>query len=372
MDQVMNILCSSEFWINATFRFVNMSLTAGLMLGFLIVLRPVTTRLLSPRQRVWVWALVFAACYLPGTLTWLSYFRILPVTMLDLITPRTTGNGVALPLFLPEYQGAGRYNLAFPGGGSIQVELNDGIGLTIAAVFWIGLAVIFVMQSRGERALRRLSRIGEQLDDDHPLVVYANQDKGCVYDRNVDVYLCDRIPTSFVQRGSGKQRDRRQVFLQREIPEARRGLILRHEVNHLRLGHCWIKQISNVLLSLHWWNPVVWLAYFMLSLDLEMDCDECTIKELTPAERREYAHTLVELGSGRQLWSAPLSFGECDTAVRVRALVRWKPRKLAQRLVSLGLTVLLMLFYLGGPSVWQAVELPADRALERVQSLQIP
>lgn len=368
---MMDILFSGEFWIDATFRFVNMGLTAGLMLGFLVLLRPVTTRLLSPRQRVWVWAWVFFGCNLPGTLTWLSYFRILPVTMLDLITPRTAGNGVALPMFLPEYRGAGLYNLAFPGSGSIQVELNDGIGLAIAAVFWIGLVVVLVMQSRGERALRRLSRAGEQLDDDHPLVVYANQDMGCVYERNIDVYLCDRIPTSFVQRGSGKQRGREQIFLQREISEERRELILRHEVNHLRLGHCWVKQISNVLLSLYWWNPVVWLAYFMLSLDLEMDCDERTVKELTQAERREYAHALVELGSGRQLWSAPLSFGECDTQVRVRALVRWKPRKLAQRLISLGLAALLMLFYLGGPSVWQAVELPEDRALETAQTARV-
>lgn len=53
--------------------------------------------------------------------------------------------------------------------------------------------------------------------------------------------------------------------------------------------------------------------------DMELACDQRTLDQLEPEQRKEYAKTLVELGAGRRLWEAPLCFGECDGALRVRA-----------------------------------------------------
>lgn len=362
----MSSLTRADFWIEITFEYLNTGLASGLILGFLLLLRPVTNRLLTPRQRVWLWGAAWLGAYLPGWYNILGYVQLLPVTLRDLITPRAKGDGSALPWYLPEYEWEGAYNLAFPGGGAVQVELTDAIGLAIALIYVVGFVLVGYQMSRGEKRLRKQISKGDLLPEDHPLNVYANQERGFVMAQNVDVYLCDHIPTSFVQWRGG----RRQIFLQKELPEHRRELVLKHEVNHFRLGHCWLKGIITLALVFHWWNPIVWLAYFAACRDLELDCDECTIRELTLAERREYAHALVELGAGKQLWDAPLSFGECDAAVRVKALANWKPRETLHTLGALLLTGFLILFITGGPA-WDGVELPADTALAQQRHQEI-
>ena len=362
----MNTLVSVDFWSQMIFEYLNTGLASGLILGFLLLLSPVTNRLLAPRRRVWLWGAAWLGAYMPGWFVVLGWLKLLPMTLRDLITPRTREDVDSLPWFLPEYEWEGTYNLAFPGGGSVQVELNDAICLSVVVLYVVGFVLAACYMSRGEKRLDRQKSRGELLPVDHPLNVYANQEQGFVCDQNVDIYLCDDLPTSFVQYGKGR---RKQVFLQKELPEQRLELVLKHEVNHFRLGHCWLKGIVTVALVIHWWNPIVWLAYFVACRDLELDCDERTIEELAPDQRREYARTLVELGVGKQLWDAPLCFGECDAAVRVRALTHWEPRKSWRMLVELLLTVLLLLFITGGPV--DRVVLPADVVLEQQRHQEI-
>ena len=102
-------------------------------------------------------------------------------------------------------------------------------------------------------------------------------------------------------------------------------------------------------IPIYWWNPLVWLGYRYFCQDMELTCDEAVLKRLEEEERREYAKTLVELGSGRQLWESALSFGECDAALRVKAVVAWKPWSWWKRILSWGTALLVMLFFIGGP-----------------------
>ena len=75
------------------------------------------------------------------------------------------------------------------------------------------------------------------------------------------------------------------------------------------------------------------------------------VKELEPEQRKEYAKTLVELGAGRRLWEAPLCFGECDGALRVRAAVAWRPLTPVRRLTGLFCAALVFLLFAGAPAV---------------------
>ena len=138
-------------------------------------------------------------------------------------------------------------------------------------------------------------------------------------------------------------------------------LVLRHELNHRVRIHGMVKAAVTFALALHWWNPLLWLAHRYVCLDLELDCDQATLNQLPPAQRREYAKTLVELGAGRQLWDVPLAFGESDGAVRVKALLAWRPRSIPFRVLQWAAFVLVLLFFLGGP--WRAV-LPRDVELD--------
>ncbi len=339
---------------------LNLGLTAGLILGAMCLLRPVTSRLLSPQQRVVFWSLGWLGCYMPSFYTLTSMFYFLPVTFRVLITPRTDFNNT-VPAYLPSnYNGPGTYNLALPGGRLIPVELTDTVLWVLPLLWFAGLIAACWLFDRRDRVLKRLCKQGELLPKDDPLL----QDIPGLNPDIVPVKLCPNLPCSFIRRGNFEdergERHNNHIYLQAELPRDRLRLILRHEAQHMRLFHCFFKCYANVGLILYWWNPVVWLAYRLFCRDLELSCDAAVLKELSQPERREYARALVELGSGRQLWEAPLSFGECDAELRVRAAVAWRPGTALKTAAAWTLTVLLFLFFTGGP---YSIQPPQDLLL---------
>lgn len=342
-----------DFCIDFGFRMINWGLLAGFILGAIWLLRPVTNRLLTPRQRFWLWVVGWLSAFLP---TWNSIFgwiRVFPVTLRDFLTPR--GGYNAIPYYLPEsYEGAGVYNLAIPGDGAVQVELNDTFGVALFLVWAAGFLVIILKLWWGSRKLARLRGRGERLE--RPELDWGEDP--------VAIYLCGGLPTSFVHQSFWSGRPT--IFLQKELPEHRRELILKHEYNHIRLRHCQMKGWMMAAMVFHWWNPLIWLAYAATCRDLELDCDDRSMQQLSPDERREYAYTLLELGAGKQLWDAPLCFGECDAAVRIKAVAAWKPMQGWRKLGTWLLTLFLLLCFTGGPG-YDEVELPADAALEYQQ-----
>lgn len=338
-----------NFLFHGVVEFLNMGLATGLILGAMCLLRPVTARLLTPQQRVVLWSLGWLGGYLSSWYNITSWLYFLPVTFRTLITSRTSLN-TAVPAYLPaNYSGPGTYNLALPGGKFVPVELTDA-ALWALALLWIaGAAAVWWLFTRRDKALMRLCRQGELLPKDDPLL----QNIPGLDPESVPVKLCPGLPCSFVRRQNCEdergERHNNHIYLQAELPRDRLRLILRHEAQHMRLFHCFFKCYANCGLVFHWWNPVVWLAYRLFCRDLELSCDAAVLKELSPPERREYARALVELGSGRQLWEAPLSFGECDAELRVRAAVAWRPQNIPKAIAAWTLTALLFLFFTGGP-----------------------
>ena len=110
-----------------------------------------------------------------------------------------------------------------------------------------------------------------------------------------------------------------------------------------------IKGYMSFALIAGWWNPLIWLGYRYTCLDMELSCDARTMERLSPQERREYAQTLVELGSGQRLWDVPLAFGESDGERRVKALLAWKPLTIPRKLLGLCAAALVMCLFLGTP-----------------------
>lgn len=100
--------------------------------------------------------------------------------------------------------------------------------------------------------------------------------------------------------------------------------VLTHERYHLKRGDHVIKLMSFLLLILHWFNPLCWLGFTLMSRDMEMSCDE---KVLSGAEniRKTYSSTLLSFASNRRFPSpSPLAFGETDVKKRIRNVLRWK------------------------------------------------
>lgn len=347
------------------FGWINLGIASGFLLGVIWLLRPGTRLLLTPRQRVILWWVGWISCYIPSNYMLLSLVRVFPATVRDLITPRT-GGVYSIPAYLPgAYMGAGAYNLAAPGGIAVQVELSDIACLILCLVWAVGVVLVLLWMSRGSKHLvARAQRTGELLGREHPFYAMSNWEG--------EIWLCDDIPTGFVTAVKEQETQRRvmSIFLQRNLSPQRMELVLRHEGNHKSMHHCGMKAIASAGVCIHWWNPVMWMAWFATCRDMELDCDNRTLRELTPAQRREYAHALVELGVGRQLWDAPLCFGECDAQIRVKEVVRWKPVEVKRNIMGWCLTVVMILFLSGGPGIIEEKYLPQDQTLAWSQFLQ--
>lgn len=328
---------------------MNISIISGLVFAAFLLLRPLLLHLLSPQQRVVLWGAVWITMYSPTSYpvcVWLS--RAMPLSFRGLLVPRAGSGPWGTPDFLPgSYGGTGAYHLALPGGGAVQVELTDGLMLALFGL-WLagGVAVGLWMWHRGRR-LNAVVRRGRQLPQEELEGLCPD-----LSEQSVAVWVCPGLTTSFVREGTGSTSGgaKYEIFLQEGLTQDQTALILRHELGHIRLWHCRLKWITTIALEVHWWNPLIWLGYRYFCRDLELACDAATMAELATKERRAYAHTLVELASGRHLWGSPLSFGECDAQIRIRSVARWRPRGgLTVCLTGLA-TLVLLLFFLASPT----------------------
>ena len=338
------------FFINVALNVWNMGLAAGLILGCMLVLRPVLVKVLTAQQRAWFGVMGWYGASLGFLYSLMNWLHVFPVTFQDLITPRTE-MGSSTPAYLPvSYDGAGEYALTLPGGKAFWVELTDERMLALVLVWLAGAAALGFVLWRRTRRLKTLGRQGRLLADDDPLLLRSLSRQPD--DEPVGVRLCRGLPTSFVyqngERIDGKKHN--MIYLQEELPPQRRELVLRHEWNHIRLYHGWMKGWANIALILYWWNPILWVAYYYFCRDLELACDERTLCDLAGSEeRKQYAQTLVELAAGKMLWDVPLAFGECDAIPRVKAVVAWHEPKEWVKNAKWCAFVLVFLFFVGGP-----------------------
>lgn len=115
------------------------------------------------------------------------------------------------------------------------------------------------------------------------------------------------------------------IYLPGTLSDTERRYIIAHERHHIRRGDHVFKALGFLALTIHWFNPLVWLAFSLANRDMEMSCDEAVIRKLGTDVRAAYSETLLNLATGQRLFSVtPLAFGEGNPAGRVRNLAKWK------------------------------------------------
>lgn len=101
--------------------------------------------------------------------------------------------------------------------------------------------------------------------------------------------------------------------------------VVAHEQAHIRRKDHWCKPLGFLLLTIHWFNPLMWLAYTLLCRDIELACDEKVIKELGNEQRADYTQALVACSVNRRMITAcPLAFGEIGVKERVKSVMNYK------------------------------------------------
>ena len=159
-----------------------------------------------------------------------------------------------------------------------------------------------------------------------------------------NVRLCDGISTPFLL---GLVRPR--IYLPAALPEADRGWVLAHEKAHLRRGDPWWKALGFVLLTVYWFDPLVWACWALFCRDLESACDEAVIRNYSVQDRQSYAETLLRCSAPGFRLAAPLAFGETGVKGRIRAITRYKKPALVFSVLAVVLSLGLAGCFLTNP-----------------------
>ena len=131
---------------------------------------------------------------------------------------------------------------------------------------------------------------------------------------------CDKIDTAFIL-GFIKPK----IYIPMGMNVQSRKHILEHERTHLDKGDHWIKMIGFLALALHWFNPLVWVAYILLCKDIEMACDERVVQFMELEERKSYSAALIACSSRQLHFSAnPVAFGEVSVKQRILSVLHYK------------------------------------------------
>ncbi|WP_409968417.1 M56 family metallopeptidase [Bengtsoniella intestinalis] len=134
------------------------------------------------------------------------------------------------------------------------------------------------------------------------------------------IYLADNIPSPFVL---GLIRPK--IYLPSHLEEQERGYIIAHEQCHLKRFDHVTRVLAFVALTVHWFNPLVWMAFVLSERDMERSCDEAVMGTMEGDIRRDYANSLLRFASrGRLISATPLAFGEGDTKGRVKNVMGYK------------------------------------------------
>ncbi len=134
------------------------------------------------------------------------------------------------------------------------------------------------------------------------------------------VYHCERITFPFVL---GMIRPG--IYLPLHLTEEDRTAILRHERAHIKRKDHWWKLLGFVLLTVHWFHPLFWVAYILLCRDIELACDEKVIRELDDEQRANYSQALLNCSTKqRNMAVCPLAFGEVGVKQRIKHVLHYK------------------------------------------------
>lgn len=296
---------------------LNMSITASVVI---LVILPVQ-RLLKGSSKVIsyaLWAVVLFRLLCPFSLP-------APFSLLSLFQTSATETGqmaylpapsteqVPLPAPTPSTEEAPLPDAPSPADNSPRFDWMEGASILWAAGV-VGMAGYSLVQ---------LIRLRKRLVGALPL------------DRTLR--LADHIDTPFVL---GLFRPK--IYLPSHLSGQEQALIVCHERHHIRRGDPILRTVAYAALCLHWFNPLVWLAFRLSGRDMEMCCDEAVIRELGPEVRADYSACLLRFSAKGSLhFSAPLAFGEGDAKERIENIMTPRKKLPLAAAAAVGLCLLL-------------------------------
>ncbi len=312
---------------------LNMSLVSAMLILALLILRPVLRK--APKAFLCaLWGLVGLRLVCPFTVE----------SMLSLIP---SANPVRKEIILSQVQPqavaeAGAEvtktiitnTLASPAGASINPL--QAISLVAAFIWAVGVAVMLII------SLVSFLRLKEN--------VSASLTTGD------GVFINDNIASPFVL-GFIKPR----IYIPSNLTEYEKEYVIAHENAHIKRRDYLLKPIGYIILSLHWFNPLVWVAYILLCRDIESACDERVIRKMNDEDKKAYSSVLLSLSlPSRKVRACPVAFGEAGVKQRIKAVANYKKPAVWICAVAVVLAVALCVGFMTNPVAEAKVQNEAE------------
>lgn len=318
-----------------------MSLTAAATALAVLLIRTVMRILEVPRAIVFLlWAVVLfrMVCPVSFSSSWslLSLFPAAEEQVAEFSDGDLSGNQVIWdsPQSHERYQagvsgggivvspapedGGGSYVVTGPDGASPPATVETGV-LPVLSVIWVlGVLALWLWSLLSWLRLRLKLSAAVRTPD--------------------GAWESDRVDSPFVLGFFPPK-----IYLPLGLTGDTRRYVLLHERSHIRRGDHIVKVLAFLALAVHWFNPLLWVSWFLACRDMEAACDEAVLRRSPEDIRKNYSAALLSLAVAHPL-RVPLAFGENDVKGRVKGALRWK--RPAAALVAVALIALLASCYM--------------------------
>jgi beta-lactamase regulating signal transducer with metallopeptidase domain len=116
------------------------------------------------------------------------------------------------------------------------------------------------------------------------------------------------------------------IYLPVGLNATERSYILLHEQTHVHRKDHIIKVLAFLILSIHWFNPLVWVAFILMSTDMELSCDERVLRQMNNEDiKKPYVNSLLSLATGKHILNgSSLAFDEGNVRGRIKNVLNYK------------------------------------------------
>ena len=279
-------------------KILNMSITASWLVLAIVILRLILKK--APKAiSVFMWALVGVRLICPFSFE--SILSLIPSAETipqEIIYSEAPAIHSGVPIFNSTVNPIISENLAPEVGASVNPMQVIAF---IASVVWIvGIAAMVLYTVVSYFRIHRKVREAVPYQD--------------------NIWLCDHIDTPFIL---GVIRPR--IYLPSNMSGQDIEYVIAHEKAHLKRHDHWWKPLGFLLLTVYWFNPILWIAYILLCKDIELACDEKVIKDMGTEIKKPYSEALINCSVPRKMISAcPLAFGEVGVKGRVKSVLNYK------------------------------------------------
>ena len=332
---------------------LNMSVTGALVICVVLLLRLALKR--APKQySYWLWSAAGFRLLCP--VSWRSVFSIFSLAPAGSVAVEAGGSAVpvssmaSIPadiglmpqpkVTLPVPQLSNAVNRVLPAADPLSSVNPMQVMLYVGALVWLaGVAAMLIWGGVSYARLCRRLRTAVRLEG--------------------NVWQSEAVGSPFLL---GFLRPR--IYLPYGLEGERLAYVLAHERFHIARRDYLVKLLAFLILCLHWFNPLVWLAFSRMGRDMEMRCDEAVLGRTGGS--RAYSETLLSFAVGGRFPSpGPLAFGESGVKARIRNALRWRKPRVWVTVTALLLVAAGIVACTANPAGPEETETPAQTQAEQ-------